>query len=36
MRRHGEFRDLQLQLSMLVAVYGRRQDEAEEMNRGQL
>lgn len=27
-RKHAEFRELQIQLSMLAAVYGRRQDEA--------
>lgn len=35
-RRHGKFRELQIQVSMLAAVYGKRQDEAEEMSRGQL
>lgn len=33
MREHAAFRELQIQLSMLAAVYGRRGDEAGEMSR---
>lgn len=35
-RKHNEFRGLQIQLSMLAVEYGKRQDETEGMRRGQL